>query len=562
MATDGGRGGDFCGALRTCVIIGALGLALLLGLTSARPGLAQEVAGKLGKSPQAVAAGRQLYFERCSFCHGLDGAGDGPVAETLDPRPRDFTSCIYKFRTTESGELPTDEDLFRTISVGVHGTAMPFWDNTRVKTGLTTQQRWQVVHFIKSFCPDFEDAEFDPYKRIVVQAGVQAPQGTTELLAAGKKVYEAAKCHECHGVAGRGNGTSAPTLKDDWGYPLLPRDLTKAWRYKRGSRVEDIYITMSTGLNGAAMPTYRDTLSDEARWQIAHYVKTLQHERVLETLLVAKQVQGELPTAPDDPRWAEVANAIDVPLSGQVLARPRLQTPSTDNLRVYALYNATHLALRLEWHDRFQDVNHQEPSKDPYDMQFTYPRLYDEQRPKPARYTLGDPPQVQYRDAVAIQFPVQLRDGPQKPHFFQGDTNNPVYIWYWKADGDTVEDQNGLGFDRPLTVQPQASQQTRSKASWHDGRWRVVLRRPLTTPDRDDLQIEPGRNIPLAFSVWDGYNGEVGLQRSLSTWIFLQLEASPSSSLYAWAVVAIGLGIVVEFWAARRARRQHAHNEP
>jgi mono/diheme cytochrome c family protein len=542
-----------------CISLTAI--LLLWGLASAPLGLAQQVADKLAKSPQTVEAGRQLYFERCSFCHGLEGAGDGPVAATLDPRPRDFTSCIYKFRSTESGELPTDEDLFRTISVGLHGTAMPFWDNTRVKTGLTTQQRWQVMHFIKTFCPDFEDAEFDPYKRIVVEAGVQGPEDTAGLLAAGEKVYQEAKCHECHGVAGRGNGTSAPTLKDDWGYPLLPRDLTKGWRYKRGKTVADIYITFTTGLNGAAMPTYRDTLSDDARWQMAHYVKSLQHERVLETLLVAKQVQGDLPTAPDDPRWEEMANVIDVPLAGQVLARPRLQTPSVDNLRVYALFNATHLALRLEWHDRFQDVKHQTPPEDPYDMQFTYPRLYDEQRPKPARYTLGEPSQLQYRDAIAVQFPVQLGDGPQKPHFFQGDRNNPVYIWHWQADADKPQEQNGRGFDRPLTLQPQASQQTQSKASWHDGRWRVVLWRPLTTPDGDDLQIEAGRNIPLAFSVWDGYNGEVGLQRSLSTWVFLQLEASPSSSLYVWTVVAIGLGVMVQSWAARRARRKHAHDE-
>lgn len=561
MATGVSRNNKLWGVVRTCVIIGILVIAPLFGLMSAPPALAQEVAGKLANSPQAVEAGRQLYFERCSFCHGLEGAGDGPVAETLDPRPRDFTSCIYKFRITESGELPTDEDLLRTISVGVHGTGMPFWDNSRVKTGLTTEQRWQVIHFIKTFCPDFEDAEFDPYKRIVVDAAVQAPEQTATLLAAGKKAYEEAKCHECHGVAGRGNGTSAPTLKDDWGYPLLPRDLTKGWRYKRGSRVEDIYITMTTGLNGAAMPTYRDTLSDEARWQLAHYVKTLQRERILETLLVAKQVEGDLPTAPDDPRWPEMANVIDVPLSGQVLARPRLQTPSADNLRLSALYNATHLALLIEWHDRFQDVEHQAPPAEPYDMQFTYPHLYDEQRPRPARYTLGEPPQVQYRDAVAVQFPVQLGDGPQKPHFFQGDTSNPVYVWYWHSDGDKVEEQNGRGFDRPLTVQPEANQQTRSQATWQDGRWRVVLWRPLTTPDNDDLQIAAGRNIPLAFSVWDGYNGEVGLQRSLSTWIFLQLEASPSSSLYMWAVVAIGLGIVAEFWAAGRARRKHSHAE-
>lgn len=544
-------------AHRLAVLSTVMGLGVL-GLVSARLGLAQPVAGKLTQTPEVIEAGRQIYVERCSFCHGLQGAGDGPVAAYLDPRPRDFTSCVYKFRTTESGESPTDEDLFRTISAGLHGTAMPFWDNTRVKTGLTVPERWQVIHFIKTFCEDFADPEFDPYDQIVVAADVQAPENAAQDVAAGQRVYKKAKCQECHGLAGRGDGPSAPTLKDDWGYPLLARDLTKGWRYKRGSTVEDIYITMSTGLNGAAMPTYRDSLSEAKRWQLAYYVRSLQQERVLETVLVGKKVRGELPTQPDDPRWQEVARVIDVPLAGQVLVRPRLQTPMVDTMRVSALYNDTAVALLLTWHDRFQDVTHQAPPQEAYDRQFTYPRLYDEQRPKSARYTSGAPPQVQYRDAVAVQFPVQLRTGPHKPHFLQGDDNNPVYIWYWKADSNTVEEHNGRGIARPVVVQPQASQQTQSQALWQDGRWRVVLWRLLTTPDgEEDLQVELGRNIPMALSVWDGYNGEVGLQRSLSTWYVLRLEAPTSPSVYVWTVVVIGLGLIVELWAARQARRRY-----
>ena len=54
--------------------------------------------------------GRVVYFKRCSFCHGLLGDGNGPASDTLDPRPRDFTLGTFKFRTTQSGELPTDED--------------------------------------------------------------------------------------------------------------------------------------------------------------------------------------------------------------------------------------------------------------------------------------------------------------------------------------------------------------------------------------------------------------------------------------------------------------------
>jgi len=66
----------------------------------------------------------EIYIRRCSFCHGLLGDGEGPAAPYMDPRPRDFTLGTFKFRTTQSGELPTNEDLFRTVSRGLPGTAM------------------------------------------------------------------------------------------------------------------------------------------------------------------------------------------------------------------------------------------------------------------------------------------------------------------------------------------------------------------------------------------------------------------------------------------------------
>src|SRR3989337_2257533 len=75
---------------------------------------------KLANTPEAVEKGKVIDFKRCSFCHGLTGAGDGPAADSLDPRPRDFTAGTYKFRTTQSGGLPTDEDLFRTTSRGLN----------------------------------------------------------------------------------------------------------------------------------------------------------------------------------------------------------------------------------------------------------------------------------------------------------------------------------------------------------------------------------------------------------------------------------------------------------
>ncbi|PIV71733.1 MAG: hypothetical protein COW56_13240, partial [Rhodocyclales bacterium CG17_big_fil_post_rev_8_21_14_2_50_68_7] len=88
-------------------------------------------------------AGKKLYRRWCSQCHGDAGKGDGPAAEFVYPRPRNFTTAIFKVRTTLSGQLPTDHDLFDVISKGLPGTAMPAWEKY-----LPENDRWQLVHLV------------------------------------------------------------------------------------------------------------------------------------------------------------------------------------------------------------------------------------------------------------------------------------------------------------------------------------------------------------------------------------------------------------------------------
>ena len=86
----------------------AAAAAFLVGMFLAWPALAQTQkditpTGKMPETEQAVAEGKVIYEERCGFCHGLEGEGDGAVADYLFPRPRDFTLGAFKLHSTASG---------------------------------------------------------------------------------------------------------------------------------------------------------------------------------------------------------------------------------------------------------------------------------------------------------------------------------------------------------------------------------------------------------------------------------------------------------------------------
>jgi hypothetical protein len=85
------------------------------------------------------ADGATVYRARCAACHGPSGRGDGMYAAFLNPRPIDFTSGRYKFRSTETGSLPTDADLAHSITEGLHGTSMPAWKPFRSRSGSRRQ---------------------------------------------------------------------------------------------------------------------------------------------------------------------------------------------------------------------------------------------------------------------------------------------------------------------------------------------------------------------------------------------------------------------------------------
>src|SRR5579862_2030323 len=90
-------------------------------------------------------SGKQLYGRYCIGCHGPDGDANGENAPWIDPKPRDFTLAIFKCRSTPTGTLPTDQDLYDNITRGFDTTNMPSW------RPLTEQERADLIAMVKSF---------------------------------------------------------------------------------------------------------------------------------------------------------------------------------------------------------------------------------------------------------------------------------------------------------------------------------------------------------------------------------------------------------------------------
>jgi cytochrome c oxidase cbb3-type subunit 2 len=153
---------------------------------------------------------------------------------------------------------------------------------------LSETERWAATEYIKTFSQRFKTEKTPEPVSIP-----NPPQPDTELVALGKRMYTDAGCNQCHGSDGKGDGTSAKELKDDWGEPIAPTDLTLK-PFKSGSDPGDLYRTISTGLNGTPMPSYGGVLTPQERWSVVFYILSIAtRERPRAMMgLVGDEVQG------------------------------------------------------------------------------------------------------------------------------------------------------------------------------------------------------------------------------------------------------------------------------
>lgn len=556
----------------------ALAVMLIVSLPSTL--LAEEEAQPADPIQQdKLELGKKTYFKRCVWCHGIEGEGNGPSADRLFTRPRNFIQGTFKIRWTDSGELPLDQNLIDTVKNGLPGSAMPSWSGI-----LSEDEIVAVVQFVKSLVQDRDFADED--EEVFMQDFGENPWGTTgpyhlgvpqEDIDAGKEVMLKNKCFECHGGEGRGDGN--PTMKDDWGFAIFAADWQQCWNF-RGSRRNhfdpfNIVRTISTGMNGTPMPNFKDKITVEDRWKLAALVNSLcprkkidklTNKPIPDFLIQAKFTPG--PVSPDmnDPMWQapkddnRIKDRPDdytgdqywhyIAMAGQITLGERNFKPKVDNLWVMSRWSQEEDAVYylVEFHNRFLSID-------------------------PA-----------YPDAVAMQWPGQLEElyGAEKPYFINGDSKKPVDIWKANFMVKNYKDTaapNPNGYDLDISVQelvgwgfdaisekdtPGGVEIVASK--YHQGNVKVMYKRSLKTenPDNTDVQIPTKTFIPVSFLQWSGWDKEHDEHMAISTWYYtILVPDDPASMLYMppiLGVVFFGFQMWL-VWMTKRTRKMDAEGK-
>lgn len=498
---------------------------------------------------QAIQRGKVVYEQNCAGCHGAEGRGDGPAATHLYPKPRDFSAGVFRITSTSGSGLPSDADLLRTITRGVPGSAMPGWEL------LSEADRSDLVAFVQSIT-GFYDLEEKKFFSFYEQAGElkalevpPEPPSTPESIARGKLVFRRAECWKCHGDEGRGDGPSAPTLRDQAGYPIPARDYTSGV-FKGGSEPTELFKRVTLGMPGTPMPSHEQVLTPAERWDVVHFVLSMARPGAQQMAeqrrrnVVARRVKpAEGWHDPSSDLW----NSVD---PTYVALMPLWwRSKRVEGLLIRAAADGERIYVNLQWEDPSENSSAVRPQD--------------------------------FRDAVAVQWARTAT----APFIAMGAGVEDVNIWMWKADKEvegrerpdvhTVypnmdimaypevegwrpgEDENvkralaemgprgALGWQagnpvsepRPqssaenlaargfstLRALPTVSTKVRGKGAWSKGVWRVVLSRELNAAGTQEAPIALGTHIPFAFAVWDGSAADRNGQKSITIWHNLEI---------------------------------------
>jgi mono/diheme cytochrome c family protein len=493
-------------------------------------------------SAKLLALGKQIYNQQCVACHGPQGKADGEAAYLLYPKPRDFTAANYRLVSTWD-RIPTDQDLFNTITRGMPGSAMPSWGH------LPAEQRWALVYYVKSLTQ--KSLSIKPQKD--PQADGSGGEGIIKIPpeppyddAAKAKALErfADACAACHGATGRGDG--AQEQVDDEGFPTRPRDLT-AGVFKGNPDPAELYRRILAGIPGTPMPMSDWAWGDDA-WHLVHYVRSLssdtQRARVeMKKFEITATRVKELPDHPDAGVWRTTppVNLHLMPLWWR--------SDRPEEVTVRALHDGKEIALLLVWGDETSDHTAMRPQD--------------------------------FRDAVAVEFSLT----PNPPFFAMGEVGKPINIWMWKSErqadlepafqdlekvypnlgidsypnllkapveqpsrhaltldsnktfvtgwgaGNIVSDPERKSPAEDLTAQgfgtlrarPRIDQKVDARGVYGAASYRVMFRRSMKPPGKEAVALTPGTTVPVAFAVWNGSAGDRDGKKSVTIWQELKI---------------------------------------
>jgi DMSO reductase family type II enzyme heme b subunit len=197
---------------------------------------------------------------------------------------------------------------------------------------------------------------------------------------------------------------------------------------------------------------------------------------------------------PDDPGadfWKKIAPS-NILLEGQVIVDPRNFNPAIDLVSVRAVYNDKEIAFHLTWDD---------PDETKGDGKTTFP------------------------DAIALQFAPQQPTGTERPYFLMGDASDGVYLLRWEQGKGVLE----VTANGPAKTAPVQGGEATGRAVFKNGRYALVMKRPLVAQGTERPAFRPGVFTPVAFQAWEGGAGETGPKMALTSWYYLRLEEPPSN---------------------------------
>jgi mono/diheme cytochrome c family protein len=488
------------------------------------------------------------------------------AAAFLFPKPRNFKAGRFRLVST-SNNVPARDDLQSVILRGMPGSSMPPWRHlsqaerdalvdevmrlrrTGAKEFYVAELKEQEELTDEQIAADDVQQEIQEYvdrfstpgeSTVVPQIG----EPTSEGLAAGREIYVKFGCQQCHGETGKGDGVQK--MIDDEGYATAPRDFTFGI-FKGGDDPASLYRRIAYGMPGTPMPSSQQ-MTPAQMIDLVHFVRSMSTDEQRKAAVLNREqirviLADSIPTSSPDADWSQVPEVA-------VRVTPLWWRNSADPvLHVQAVHDGTMIAVRISWSDKTADRH--------------------------AASSDG------FEDGVAME----VYRGDREPFLGMGASDSPIDLWYWDADrqgtprgledlypnsvvdlypfSETVAasaelDRYGARMaDQPdislparasgnqivppntasggsslaaagsgsTTFRLPRSQHVQAIGYWQDGRWSVVMTRPLMLRSADDgVSLTPGSRASVAFAVWNGSEHERDGRKLISIWQDMVLQ--------------------------------------